>query len=113
MLAQVGVKRRGGEVLTREDLREWVVYRLFKGEKLLYVGMSGDWPARLRTHLSHGVEFDRYELEDAPSKEAALALEANAIRDERPPLNSPNAGRFWDNGVIARHERLIRGLEFR
>ena len=67
------------------------LYRHFANDgSLLYVGISLSWPSRTKSHASGSRWFDqvaRVEIEQFPSREAALEAEREAIKRERPKFN--------------------------
>jgi predicted GIY-YIG superfamily endonuclease len=92
--------------------KRWFVYRLFQGQRLMYIGMSGNWEARLAEHQrSKRGQWDRYELEEWSSQDAAIAAEERAIRQERPPLNVPTEYEVRDAEAAALAEELADYLD--
>lgn len=67
------------------------LYRHFAVDgTLLYVGISLSWPARTRAHRQQSQWFQevaRVEIEQFPSREAAIDAERAAILSERPKFN--------------------------
>lgn len=68
--------------------KRWVVYRLFDGQDLLYVGMSGDLQRRLREHTKTTPGWNRHEVAGTfRNRGAALRAEAATIAGMNPKLN--------------------------
>jgi predicted GIY-YIG superfamily endonuclease len=86
---------------------EPVVYRVYdKSGRLIYVGASCRLENRLNNHRTiswwYGL-MDRVETEPHPTREAAMAAEAEVIRTEQPAFNShhigPRKGELTDDDV--------------
>lgn len=64
------------------------LYRLWRGERLLYVGVSTRLAARLRVHYRNwGDLIDRVTYVEYPNKRAMLDAELQAIIHEHPAFN--------------------------
>lgn len=91
--------------------RTYHVYKHFDASgALLYVGVSIDATGnRLREHRSKSAWFEsiaRIETQDFPTREAAIAAEAEAIRNEQPKFNrAPGAV------VVAKRRERDRELQ--
>jgi predicted GIY-YIG superfamily endonuclease len=111
------------------DQRKPVVYRLWCGETLLYVGVTSDFRRRIDEHATYKRWFrfvERFTLEPHPTLIEAEAAERAAIMSERPVFNIAHndAGaegrqrRFWDRygwdsrraGYAPSYERTIHLL---
>lgn len=84
------------------------VYRLYQGDRLLYVGQTRDLVSRLRVH-----EKDKWwyplvthiSTQVYPDRDTAYAAEQQAIRDEHPEFNVNCAG-----GRRNEHEKQLERL---
>lgn len=67
------------------------LYRHFANDgSLLYVGISLSWPQRTKAHAKGSRWFEqvaRVEIENFPTREAALDAEREAIKREKPAFN--------------------------
>ena len=67
-----------------------VVYVLFKGDSIVYVGQTAQLPQRLAAHLNRGIDFDSYSIVEVPHENTMCHRDAEAayIRAYSPPLNA-------------------------
>jgi len=66
------------------------VYLAYKGDKLLYVGITGTGTKRLSQHRRNSewwLKADRIELEHYPTRSRAMAREADLIEERKPRFN--------------------------
>jgi hypothetical protein len=99
------------------------LYRHFAADgSLLYVGISLSWPARTKAHANSARWFDqvaRVEIEQFPTRAAALEAERAAIKLERPKFNvihncgtgdAPKKSRGSASGTDAGADPLCRAI---
>lgn len=77
------------------------LYRIFDANgRLIYVGQSQRMGFRMQTHERSSWWFElaaRIEIEEFPTRDAAMAAEVIAIQEEQPAFNVKHTGRpEWD-----------------
>jgi hypothetical protein len=72
---------------------EAVVYHLYRGDDLRYVGVTEHFPTRLKAHAHGGRQFDRWTAYICADRRSAEAFEQQCINRKRPPENRPATGR--------------------
>lgn len=81
---------RGAWPLDADDVRPakgtWVVYQLFQGGELLYIGSTRAFYDRIKAH-SYKKDFDAWRAAECPHEDHCRELEAALIDRDRPPLN--------------------------
>ena len=66
--------------------KTWVVYRLLKGDELLYIGSTGSFLSRIKAH-ARDKDFDRWQAAKCATEGECRRLEKILINNYRPPLN--------------------------
>lgn len=80
-----------------DDTREFILYRAWDGDVLLYVGITINPGARFYDHSSQSIWWDRAtylrfeRLTGCTDRASALKIEAQRIRAERPVFNMVSA----------------------
>lgn len=89
------------------------VYLAYKGEKLLYVGITGTGSRRLHQHR-RGSEWwlkaDRIELEHYSTRSRALARETDLVEDRKPSFNKKPGQRRKRQDELLSLDALAAGM---
>lgn len=91
----MGVRTQPPSPTQRYWNRHHVVYRFYEGDRLIYIGASSSPAQRMANHRSMTTWFHRVTktvVKVYPTRSAAFAAEWEAIRREKPELNSPHRG---------------------
>lgn len=101
------------DLQTPEPQPKTILYRLYGGDgDLLYVGISDNWPSRMKQHKKdkHWFgEVERLDLQAFATRSEALLSERAAIESEKPKFNVVYNGQRPDRALpsINLHEALI------
>ena len=91
-------------VIKYEESVQTGVYLLYKGEDIVYVGISKNVRQRVKQHMSNDrLDFDKFLFIPCP-KEIAPYLEHACISAIRPMYNSFSGGAFWKNDLEVNEE---------
>jgi excinuclease UvrABC nuclease subunit len=70
------------------------VYKLFRRDRLTYVGQSRDVHSRVRSHKTNGLLFDRYDWEEIRDPKERTRVERELIEEYQPLDNVRHALRY-------------------
>ena len=91
---------------TREEVNAPApgVYKLFRGDRMIYVGQSRDVHSRVKQHASNGRKYDRYVYEEIRDPGERNRIERELIEECQPIENMRHTLRHELPKVLRRIE---------
>jgi excinuclease UvrABC nuclease subunit len=84
------------------------VYKLFRRDRLIYVGQSRDVHARVKQHKANGRTYDRYDCEEIRDLQERTRVERELIEEYQPIENVRHTLRYSIPRMLKKLEEMYR-----